>query len=67
MAKGFIEEILLSVLFQGAKQRVERVKNLGQARFSMQKIRKFEPEYSNSEFAWQAQQIFIDAHDALIK
>ena len=36
----------------------------GKSRVSMRKIRKYEPEYENAEFAWKAQQIFIDAHNA---
>lgn len=50
---------------EGAKQRLDRVKNVGVTQMAIRKIRQFEPEFQTSEFAWKAQQIFIDAHNNL--
>ncbi|PIK55606.1 putative 39S ribosomal protein L45, mitochondrial [Apostichopus japonicus] len=50
---------------EGAKQRIDRVKNIGVTQMAVRKIRQFQPEFQTSEFAWKAQQIFIDAHNNL--
>ncbi|XP_038077541.1 39S ribosomal protein L45, mitochondrial-like isoform X1 [Patiria miniata] len=55
----------MSLTPEGAKQRLERVKNIGVTQLNQRKIRQFEPEFTASEFAWKAQKIFIDAHNAL--
>jgi len=55
----------ISLTPEGAKQRLERVKNVGVSQLNQRKIRQFEPEFTTAEFAWKAQKIFIDAHDAL--
>ena len=54
-----------SIFLQGAKQRLERVKNMGVTQLNQRKIRQFEPEFTTAEFAWKAQKIFIDAHYSL--
>ena len=50
---------------KGAKQQLERVKNIGVTQLNQRKIRKFEPEFTTAEFAWKAQNILIDAQNAL--
>ncbi|XP_022110025.1 39S ribosomal protein L45, mitochondrial-like isoform X3 [Acanthaster planci] len=55
----------MSLTPEGAKQRLERAKNIGVTQLHQRKIRQFEPEFTASEFAWKAQKIFIDAHNAL--
>ncbi|XP_071478311.1 large ribosomal subunit protein mL45-like [Diadema antillarum] len=54
-----------SLSTEGAKQRLERVKNVGITQFNQRKIRQFEPEFTMTDFAYQAQQIYVDAHNAL--
>lgn len=54
-----------SLTTEGAKQRLERVKNIGVSQMNQRKIRRFEPEFTTSEFAWKAQQIYVDAHNTL--
>ena len=41
------------------------VKNVGVTQMNLRKIRKFEPEFTTTDFAWKAQQIYTDAHNAL--
>ncbi|XP_070535916.1 large ribosomal subunit protein mL45-like [Ptychodera flava] len=50
---------------EGIKQRAERLKNVGISTKDLRKIRKHEPEFSTKDFAFEAQDIFIKAHDAL--
>ncbi|XP_071942956.1 large ribosomal subunit protein mL45-like isoform X2 [Antedon mediterranea] len=50
---------------EGAKQRLERVKNVGVSQVHVRKIRRHEPEFMPSEFAWKAQQIYIKANKTL--
>ncbi|XP_793386.3 39S ribosomal protein L45, mitochondrial [Strongylocentrotus purpuratus] len=54
-----------SLTTEGAKQRLERVKNVGVTQMAQRKIRQFEPEFTTTDFAWKAQQIYVDAHNAL--
>ncbi|XP_033624749.1 39S ribosomal protein L45, mitochondrial-like [Asterias rubens] len=55
----------MSLTSEGAKQQLERVKNIGVTQLNQRKIRKFEPEFTTAEFAWKAQNILIDAQNAL--
>ncbi|XP_033109433.1 39S ribosomal protein L45, mitochondrial-like [Anneissia japonica] len=50
---------------EGAKQRLERVKNVGVSQVHIRKIRRHEPEFMPAEFAWTGQQIYTEANKAL--
>ena len=53
------------IYFQGAKQRFEGVEKKGKSYMQLRKIRQFDEDFDSGDFADQALDIFIEAHNLL--
>ena len=53
------------MVFQGAKQRITELEKKGKSLIHVRKIRQFEEKFETTEFAQQALDIYIEAHQLL--
>ena len=53
------------IFFQGAKQRFTELEKKGKSFLHIRKIRQFEEKFDTQEFAQQALDIYIEAHQLL--
>lgn len=58
---------LSMISMPGAKQKFEEIEKKGKSMLAIRKIRNFEDEFNLKVFAQQAQDIYIEAHNALVK
>ncbi|XP_061626246.1 39S ribosomal protein L45, mitochondrial isoform X2 [Phyllopteryx taeniolatus] len=56
---------LSSMSKEGLKQRTEQLRQSASSLLAVRKIKEFDSEFSSKDFAEQAQEIFIEAHNAL--
>ncbi|XP_077574208.1 large ribosomal subunit protein mL45 [Stigmatopora nigra] len=56
---------LTSLSKEGLKQRTEQLRQTATSQLAFRKMKEFDPEFSTKNFAARAQDIFIDAHNAL--
>ncbi|KAL2086904.1 hypothetical protein ACEWY4_017963 [Coilia grayii] len=50
---------------EGLKQRTEQIKQTAASQLAIRKIKEYDPDFTSKDFAVRAQEIFIEAHDAL--
>lgn len=55
------------MIFQGAKQKVERIEKKSKTMLGIRKIRSYDEDFEPKLFAVEAQEIYINAHNALQK
>ena len=55
------------LICQGAKQRLTELEKKGKSRLQVRQIRKFDESFDTSEFAQQAIDIYVEAHQLLEK
>lgn len=70
MDEGSVEKwvnILWYSVSQGAKQKLQRLEKKGKSVMAIRQIRQFDEDFDANQFAQEAQQIYIDTHEALIK
>lgn len=63
--KDVLEIFIEIFLAQGAKQSMEFLSKKSKSMMAVRKIGKFEEDFNTSDFADQAQEIYIKAHKAL--
>lgn len=51
---------------EGIKQRTEQIRQSAASQLAIRKIKEHDPEFSTKTFAEKAQEIFIEAHNALV-
>ncbi|OWA52317.1 putative 39S ribosomal protein L45, mitochondrial [Hypsibius exemplaris] len=51
----------------GVKQRYELLEKKGKTMLNLRKLRRFEEEFDSGDFAMKAQDIYIEAHNTLVK
>ncbi|XP_051939318.1 39S ribosomal protein L45, mitochondrial [Hippocampus zosterae] len=56
---------LSSLSKEGLKQRTEQLRQSASSQLAIRKIKEFDSEFSSKDFAERAQEIFIEAHNAL--
>lgn len=55
------------ILFQGAKQKLDFVGKKGKSMMAIRKLRKFDDDFEIDEFLVTAQDVYVKAHEAMMK
>jgi hypothetical protein len=52
---------------EGAKQRYEALEKKGKTMLHLRRLRRFEEDFDSGDFSLKAQDIYIDAHNTLVR